>query len=252
MARDFAAERERMVATQIEPRDIRDARVLGAMRKVPRHLFCAPPGHREAYCDFPLSIGDGQTISQPYMVALMTDRLELAGSERVLEIGTGSGYQTAILAELAADVVSVERIASLAERARATLSEQGCGNVRVEIGDGTLGWPDGAPYDRIIVTAGAPEVPPSLKAQLADNGRLVIPVGESRLQTLTVVTRHGDCFDEEADCICTFVKLIGKDGWPPAADGGAAKPGHAADDDRRSLPGGSGGRAGTPSSPNRG
>ncbi len=213
MAKDFAAERDRMVAVQIEPRDIKDVRVLDAMRKVPRHPFCDPPGHREAYCDFPLSIGEGQTISQPYMVALMTDRLELTGSERVLEIGTGSGYQTAILAELAADVVSVERIASLAERARATLNEQGYGNVRVEIGDGTLGWPDAAPYDRIIVTAGAPEVPPSLRAQLADNGRLVIPVGQSRLQMLTVITRHGDCFSEEVDCACTFVKLIGKEGW---------------------------------------
>lgn len=216
MARDFAAEREQMVAAQIEPRDIKDARVIDAMRKVPRHLFCDPPGHPEAYRDYPLSIGSGQTISQPYMVALMTDRLELTGTERVLEIGTGSGYQTAILAELAADVVSVERVASLAERARKTLDEQGCENVRVEIGDGTLGWPDGAPYDRIIVTAGAPEVPPSLKAQLAEDGRLVIPVGQRYLQTLTIVTRHGDCLDEQADCACTFVRLIGKEGWRTA------------------------------------
>ena len=216
MARDFAAERERMVAVQIEPRDIEDARVLAAMRKVPRHLFCDPPDHSEAYCDYPLSIGSGQTISQPYMVALMTDRLALTGVEHVLEIGTGSGYQTAILAELAADVVSVERIGFLAERARRTLAEQGCENVRVGIGDGSLGWPDGAPYDRIIVTAGAPGVPHSLKAQLAENGRLVIPVGERYLQTLTIVTRHGDRFDEQADCRCTFVKLIGREAWSPA------------------------------------
>ena len=215
--------REFMVRTQIEQRGIRDKLVLHAMRRVPRHAFIPERLRRQAYDDTPLSIGRGQTISQPYMVALMTDRLELAGTEHVLEIGTGSGYQTAILAELAADVVSVERVASLAERARKTLDEQGCENVRVEVGDGTLGWPDGAPYDRILVTAGAPEVPPSLKAQLAENGRLVIPVGQRYSQTLTVVTRHGDRFDEQADCACTFVRLIGQEGWAPAADGEATK-----------------------------
>lgn len=213
MTRDFAEERERMVAAQIAPRDIKDERLLVAMRKVPRHLFCNPAGHPEAYRDHPLSIGEGQTISQPYMVALMTDRLRLTGAERVLEIGTGSGYQTAILAELAAEVVSVERIGVLAERARKALQEQGYENVRVEVGDGTVGWPDGAPYDRIIVTAGSPEVPPSLMQQLADGGIMVIPVGPRYLQSLTIVTRHGDKFDEQADCACTFVKLIGKEGW---------------------------------------
>ena len=205
-----------MVAAQIEPRNISDARVLAAMRQVPRHLFCDPPGHPEAYRDYPLSIGSGQTISQPYMVALMTERLQLAGPERVLEIGTGSGYQTAILAGLAAEVVSVERVAALAERARETLREQGYENVRIEIGDGTLGWPGGAPYDRILVTAGAPRMPPSLKAQLADGGRLVIPVGPRYLQMLTVVTRRGGRFVEETGCACTFVRLIGKEGWDGA------------------------------------
>ena len=213
MARDFAEERERMVAAQIASRDIKDKRLLAAMRKVPRHLFCSPAAHPEAYRDHPLSIGAGQTISQPYMVALMTDRLRLTGAERVLEIGTGSGYQTAILAELAAEVVSVERIGVLAERARKTLQKQGYENVRVEVGDGTLGWPDGAPYDRVIVTAGSPEVPPSLKQQLGDGGIMVIPVGARYLQSLTVVTRHGDEFGEHAGCACTFVKLIGKEGW---------------------------------------
>ncbi|MFH1730825.1 MAG: protein-L-isoaspartate(D-aspartate) O-methyltransferase [Planctomycetota bacterium] len=216
MARDFAEERERMIAAQIASRGINDRRLLAAMRKVPRHLFCRPPGHPEAYCDYPLSIGEGQTISQPYIVALMTDRLRLTGAERVLEIGTGSGYQTAILAELAAEVVSVERIDALAERARKTLQEQGYENVRVEVGDGTLGRPDGAPYDRVIVTAGSPEVPPSLMQQLGDGGIMVIPVGPRYLQSLTVVTRRGDKFDEQADCACTFVKLIGKEGWDGA------------------------------------
>jgi len=205
-----------MVAAQIASRDIKDKRLLAAMRKVPRHLFCSPAGHREAYRDHPLSIGEGQTISQPYMVALMTDRLQLTGPERVLEIGTGSGYQTAILAELAAEVVSVERIDALAGRARKTLQEQGYESVRIEVSDGTLGWPDGAPYDRIIVTAGSPEVPPSLKQQLGDGGIMVIPVGPRYLQSLTIITRRGEKFDERAGCACTFVKLIGKEGWDGA------------------------------------
>ncbi len=216
MARDFTDERERMVATQIEPRAIGDPRVLAAMRTVPRHLFCVPRDHLEAYRDHPLPIGEGQTISQPYMVALMTRELHLTGTERVLEIGTGSGYQAAILAELAAEVVSVERIPALADRARETLAELGYGNVRIEVGDGTLGWPESAPYDRIIVTAGSPEVPPSLKGQLADGGTLIIPVGPRFLQSLTSVVRRGDRFEEQAGCACTFVKLVGKEGWGAA------------------------------------
>lgn len=213
MPERFAGERQRMVEFQIAPRGIGDDRLLRAMRKVPRHMFCVPTEHPEAYDDHPLSIGAGQTISQPYMVALMTDRLALTGSERVLEIGTGSGYQTAILAELAAEVVSVERIPELADRARETLQKLEYRNVEIVVGDGTLGWPGRAPYDRIIVTAGAPHVPAPLKEQLSDGGILVIPVGSRGMQTLTIITREGKKCREKADCACVFVKLIGQEGW---------------------------------------
>jgi len=202
-----------MVETQIAARGLHDPRLLDAMRRVPRHLFCLSSDHPDAYADHPLPIGGGQTISQPYMVALMTHELGLSGTERVLEIGTGSGYQAAILAELAAEVVSVERIPELAERARGLLEERGYANVRVVIGDGTLGWPECAPYDRIIVTAGAPHVPEALKEQLTDGGILVIPVGPRFMQTLTTVIRDGDSFEEWAECSCAFVKLIGEQGW---------------------------------------
>ena len=213
MPDEFAAEREQMVESQIAGRGIRDPRVLAALRKVPRHLFCPGRNRFEAYDDHPLEIGEGQTISQPYMVALMTECLRLRGPERILEIGTGSGYQTAILAELAAQVHSVERIPALARRAAERLENLGYQNIEFLVGDGTLGWPEHAPYDRIIVTAGAPSVPTSLTAQLADQGLLVIPVGERYFQTLTLVTRRGDRLDTEAACGCTFVKLIGKEGW---------------------------------------
>ncbi len=209
----FVQEREQMVLHQIAARGIDDARVLAAMRKVPRHLFCRPAGRPDAYADHPLDIGEGQTISQPYMVALMTQELHLAGPERVLEIGTGSGYQTAILAELAAEVFSVERIGSLAERARGILAAQGYNNVRVFVGDGTLGWPGGAPYDRILVTAGAPDVPAALTEQLADGGILVAPVGDQHVQVLTTVTRKGDRLHRETGPACVFVRLIGEQGW---------------------------------------
>lgn len=202
-----------MVDRQIAARGISDERVLAAMRTVPRHLFCNPPGHAEAYRDHPLGIGEDQTISQPYMVALMTECLRLTGAERVLEIGTGSGYQTGILAEIAAEVCSVERIAVLADRARETLRDQGYENVRIRVGDGTLGWPEHAPYERIIVTAGAPRVPAALAEQLADGGVLVIPVGDRSVQTLMIVTREGAKFREETSCGCRFVKLIGEEGW---------------------------------------
>ncbi len=205
--------RNQMVDRQLAARGIHDPRLLAAMRKVPRHLFCDPPGHPEAYEDYPLPIGFGQTISQPYMVAAMTERLRLTGTERVLEIGTGSGYQTAILAELAAEVYSVERIPELVDRAGETLDGQGCGNVRIRVGDGTLGWPEQAPFDRILVTAGAPRVPPPLTQQLAGGGILVIPVGGRFMQELTVVTRRGDKLDEDTAMGCTFVKLIGEEGW---------------------------------------
>jgi protein-L-isoaspartate(D-aspartate) O-methyltransferase len=210
---DFAAEREQMVRSQLERRGIRDARVLAALRKVPRHRFCNPPGHPEAYADRPLSIGEGQTISQPYMVALMTERLRLTGTESVLEVGTGSGYQAAVLAELARKLVSVERITALAERARRLLEAEGYGNVEVVLGDGSLGRPDHGPYDRILVTAGAPRIPPALTAQLADGGVLVVPVGGRFTQTLTIITRRGDRLEKEEDCVCRFVKLVGEQAW---------------------------------------
>jgi len=213
MTDEFKKERERMVERQIAARGIRDPRVLAALREVPRHLFCEPPGHAESYMDHPLPIGESQTISQPYMVALMTELLRLTGSERVLEIGTGSGYQAAILAELAAEVFSVERIPVLAERARERLGAQGYENVGILVRDGTLGWAEHAPYERIIVTAGAPQVPPSLTGQLADGGSLVIPVGDRYVQTLVIVTREGDALREQTDCGCRFVRLIGKEGW---------------------------------------
>ena len=209
----FTRAREQMVANQIAARGISDTRVLDAMRKVPRHLFCQPPDRPDTYADHPLDIGEGQTISQPYMVALMTQELRLTGPERVLEIGTGSGYQTAILAELAAEVFSVERIRFLAERAQQVLAAQGYANVRVFVGDGTLGWPDGAPYDRILVTAGAPDIPPALTDQLADGGILVAPVGDRHVQVLTTVTREGSQLRRKAGPACVFVRLIGEQGW---------------------------------------
>ena len=211
---DFAAERERMVAQQIAPRGITDQRLLAAMRKVPRHVFfCGPKAGIEAYGDHPVPIGEGQTISQPYMVALMTQYLRLTGSERVLEVGTGSGYQAAILAELAAEVYSVERIAKLAERATETLDRQGYRNVHVKLGDGSLGWPEHAPYDGIIVTAGAPRVPAALTEQLGDGGALVVPVGPRHTQMLTIITRERDKLHRESGTACVFVKLIGDGGW---------------------------------------
>jgi protein-L-isoaspartate(D-aspartate) O-methyltransferase len=206
---------ERMVRLQVEPRDVRDQRVLSAMRSVPRHLF-VPPGSREAaYEDHPIAIGYGQTISQPYIVAFMTEALELRGGERVLEVGTGSGYQTAILAELCAEVFSVERIPELADRARGILAEQGYSNVSVRTGDGSEGWPEKAPFDAIMVTAAAPEVPAALRDQMADNGLLVIPVGDIRgAQELVVLRRVGSSISVSASIGCRFVPLLGRGGFP--------------------------------------
>ncbi|HIE52022.1 MAG TPA: protein-L-isoaspartate(D-aspartate) O-methyltransferase, partial [Armatimonadetes bacterium] len=178
------AEREAMVERQIRARGVRDPRVLEAMRQVPRHKFVLPSLQAQAYQDTPLPIGLDQTISQPYMVALMTELLELKGPEKVLEVGTGSGYQAAILAELAEQVYTIERIPELAAAARQRLQELGYHNVTVRVGDGTLGWPEEAPFEAIIVTAGGQTVPPALKEQLAEGGRLVIPVGGYRMQDL--------------------------------------------------------------------
>ncbi len=206
--------RERMVREQIAARGIADPRVLAAMGKVPRHLFVPEAMRGSAYGDFPLPIGQEQTISQPYMVALMSEALGLSGRESVLEIGTGSGYQTAVLAELAAHVYSVERVAALAGTARKALEEQGYHNVLVRVGDGTLGWPEYAPFDRILVTAGSPSIPAPLAAQLAPGGMMVLPVGDALTQVLTRVTRAADgSLREEAITGCVFVKLIGQHGW---------------------------------------
>ncbi|MFQ5846437.1 MAG: protein-L-isoaspartate(D-aspartate) O-methyltransferase [Candidatus Methylomirabilales bacterium] len=202
-----------MVKEQLERRGITDPRVLAAMRKVPRHLFVDPSLGWRAYEDSPLAIGEGQTISQPYMVAVMTATLALQGSERVLEIGTGSGYQTAVLAELAAWVYSIERIPTLAECAQKTLARQGYTNVSIRVSDGSMGWPEAAPFEAIVVTAGAPHVPPPLVEQLQVGGRLVIPVGSSHAQTLRRVLRKKDRVEEEELVACVFVRLVGEHGW---------------------------------------
>lgn len=212
-APEHAAARERMVTEQLQQRGIHDEQVLAAMRKVPRHLFVDPLLGWRAYEDSPLTIGEGQTISQPYMVAVMTAALGLQGSERVLEIGTGSGYQTAVLAELAAQVYSIERIPALAERAEKTLARLKYDNVSIRTGDGSLGWPEASPFDSIVVTAGAPQVPQPLVEQLQVGGRLVIPVGSPHAQILRRVTRRSDGVDEEELVGCVFVKLIGEHGW---------------------------------------
>ena len=210
---DFEEMRRHMVATQIASRAIKDERVLEAMRTVPRHRFVPQDEMSSAYQDTPLSIGQGQTISQPYMVALMTECLELEGEEKVLEIGTGSGYQTAVLAEIVREVYSIERRPSLSEQAAKRLAEAGYEHCNLKVGDGTQGWPEAAPFDGIIVTAGAPEVPEALRDQLADGGRLVIPVGSEFHQTLYTIRRGGARFVEETVTGCVFVPLVGEYGW---------------------------------------
>ncbi len=202
-----------MVETQLAAKGIEDPRVLEAMRKVPRHLFVDEALRGQAYGNHPLPIAEKQTISQPYIVALMTECLGLAGNEKVLEIGTGSGYQTAVLAELADRVFSIERIAALSHRARKVLDELGYRNVVLRIGDGTLGWKDEAPFDGILVSAGAPEVPQPLVDQLAVGGRLVVPVGDKISQRLVVVERTAEGIVKTESVGCRFVNLIGKWGW---------------------------------------
>ena len=211
---DFLAARRHMVDEQIAARGVRDARVLDAMRAVPRHLFVADDAKTQAYDDRPLPIGDGQTISQPYMVATMTELLSPRASSRVLEIGTGSGYQTGVLARLARHVTTIERHAPLAGRAARTLESLGYANVQLIVGDGTEGYPGGAPYDRILVTAGAPAVPASLARQLGEGGRLVIPVGPPGFQRLMLVERRGAVLDTLEGEGCVFVPLVGREGWP--------------------------------------
>ena len=203
-----------MVERQLAARQIHDERVLDAMRTVPRHAFVPEPYRGHAYEDHPIDIGHGQTISQPFMVALMTHLLALRPADRVLEIGTGSGYQTAVLATLARHVTTIERLPALADRARATLDALEYTNIDICTGDGTLGWPEGAPYEAIVVTAAAPAVPGALCGQLADGGRLVCPVGPRDLQRLVRVVRVGDRYQEDESIRCVFVPLIGAEGWP--------------------------------------
>lgn len=209
----YEVARRRMVAEQILPGGVSDERVLAAMGKVKRHLFVSPGMEDQAYLDRPLPIGLGQTISQPLIVALMTQALALTGRERVLEIGTGSGYQAAILAELAAEVFTVERIKDLSIRARTALYRLRYSNVKLRIGDGTLGWPEEAPFDGIVVTAGAPVVPQALVGQLSDGGKLVIPVGGEDIQYLEVIERSGKEMRKRSVTACRFVKLVGEQGW---------------------------------------
>ena len=211
--RDWDLERSQMVGGQLKSRGISDERVLQAMGKVPRHHFVPLESRESAYIDGPLPIGEGQTISQPYMVALMTQCLELKGSEKILEIGTGSGYQSAVLIELARELYTIERIQSLAERAKKKLLELGYDQFHIKVDDGTKGWPEEAPFDGIIVTAGAPEIPEILVNQLSEGGRLVIPVGSRYSQRLyKCIKRVGRCIKEE-DTMCVFVPLIGEYGW---------------------------------------
>lgn len=216
---DYSRLRERMVKRQIAGRGVRSGKVLDAMRKVPRERFLPQGQGVWAYDDAPLPIGDGQTISQPYVVAYMTEALALEGGEKVLEIGTGSGYAAAILAEIAADVYTIERIEGLAAMASAVLDDLGYDNVHVRQGDGTLGWPEEAPFDGIVVTAGGPDAPETLKQQLKIGGHLVIPVGRSTwYQVLVRISRVSETEFETEDLIpVRFVPLIGEEGWGPTS-----------------------------------
>jgi len=210
---DFPKARLKMVEEQIISRGIKDAKLIAAVKKIPRHLFVEEALQSQAYNDHPLPIGEKQTISQPYMVALMTEALLLTGKEKVLEIGTGSGYQTAVLAELSEKVFSIERIRPLAIRARKLLYELGYFNVEIKIIDGTHGWREESPFDAIIVTAGTPNIPQPLIDQLAMGGRLVIPVGDVFVQDLIRVIKTEEGIKKEDLGGCRFVKLIGKYGW---------------------------------------
>jgi protein-L-isoaspartate(D-aspartate) O-methyltransferase len=209
----LAQQRARMVEEQLRGRGIRDERVLAAMGKVPRERFIAPEYYREAYADRPVPIGEGQTVSQPMMVALMAEALALQPSDRVLEVGTGTGYEAAVLAELAAEVWTIERHSPLAERARQILSELRYSNVHVVQGDGSSGLPQQAPFDKILVAAGAPKVPPSLIAQLSERGTLAVPVGDRINQQLQLVRKIGGEVLTSARTLCCFVPLVGVEGW---------------------------------------
>lgn len=213
MKSSFEELRENMVSSQIEARGIRNKRLLEVMKKIPRHLFLPSDLQTSAYEDCALPIGEGQTISQPYMVAIMTELLDPNKSEKVLEIGTGSGYQTAILAELSKEVVSIERYEVLIKKAEAVLKAQGYSNILFVVGDGSEGYDSGAPYDRILITAACPDIPVPLVEQLSNNGRIVLPIGDRFFQTLTVATKKGSELKIKRSIGCVFVPLIGKYGF---------------------------------------
>lgn len=212
---DYAIARKRMVEDQLRARGIKDEKVLEIMLNIPRHRFVEPGLEPMAYNDHPLSIGEGQTISQPYIVAYMTECLKIRPEDRILEIGMGCGYQTAILAELAAQVYSIERIPALFFRARKVLKQLGYKNVHLRLGDGTLGWEKYAPYDGIIVAAASPDIPGPYLEQLAEGGRMVLPVGSEALQELILVTKKHGKIHQEPLSGCRFVKLKGKYGYAP-------------------------------------
>ncbi len=209
----FERQREEMVSRQIESRGIENPRVLEAMRRVPRHLFVSEALRDQAYGDYPLPIGEQQTISQPYIVAEMTAALDLTPDDRVLELGTGSGYQAAVLAEIAFRVYTIERIYALYARARKIFDQLHYHNIVTRYGDGTTGWPEEAPFDAIIVTAGAPRLPKPLLDQLAVGGRMVLPIGDRRTQDLVKVVREKEGFRQISLGGCRFVKLMGEYGW---------------------------------------
>jgi protein-L-isoaspartate(D-aspartate) O-methyltransferase len=209
---DYNVLRRRMVEEQIKPRGIKDMRVLEAFAKVERHKFIPEELRDSSYADYPIPIGEGQTISQPFIVALMTECLDLKGEEKVLEIGTGSGYQTAILAELANVVCTVERIQVLSDGARQHLSELGYKNIKFKVSDGTLGWKEESPFDRMIITAAAPAVPLPLTEQLKEGGKLILPVADNFGQMLTLITKENGQMIAENICPVVFVPLIGKHG----------------------------------------
>lgn len=207
-----------MVDTQLMPRGIKDRRVLDAMRMVPRHLFVDDSIQYRAYDDMALPIGEGQTISQPYMVAIMTELLQLKGDEKVLEIGTGSGYQAAVLAELSREVFTIERVAVLAKRAEERFQSLGYNNIYVRVGDGTLGWPEKSPFDRVVITAGSPRIPQPVLEQLSDEGIIVAPIGDYFSQQLTIIKKSKGTLSEQLHTPCMFVPLIGEYGWKKDAD----------------------------------
>ena len=209
---NYEALRKMMVREQICSRGIKDSRVIASFLKVERHKFIPEKNRNSAYADHPVPIGEGQTISQPYIAALMTECLELKGNERILEIGTGSGYQAAILAELAKEVFSVERFPTLAQQARSVLEGSGYSNIKVKVEDGTLGWKEEAPFDRIIVTAASPEIPQPLIDQLGEGGKLIMPIGETFSQVLTVAEKKNGELVSRGVCGCVFVPLVGKFG----------------------------------------